>query len=123
MTHSDTLQQHQQLCDELYQSALDENRVLRQDQRAPDAAMVARKQNLLARLDQSLDALRTLPAVSSRDGDSLAQLDRARSRILQILQLEKENELMLNRITAGARPSGATAPASALLKKIYSRSA
>ena len=117
------MQRHQQLCDELHQCALEENRGLRQNSRAPDAAMSARKQSLLAKLDESLVALRALPSVSSRDAEALAQLDRARSRILQILQLEKENELLLNRINSGARPSHSSAPASALLKKIYSRSA
>ena len=123
MSQPDTLQRHQQLCDELHQGVLEENRLLRQELRAPGPDMIARKQVLLAKLDESLVALRALPSVSSRDSEALAQLDRARSRILQILQLEKENELLLNRVSSGARPGGAAAPASSLLKKIYSRSA
>jgi hypothetical protein len=76
---------------------------------------------LLARLDQNLEALRALPSVSSRDAAALAQLDKARSRILQILQLDKENERLMLRASAGGLPPGAPAPSSAMLRKIYSR--
>ena len=41
------LQQHQQLCDEIYQCVLDENRFLRQHQRVPDTALLNRKRALL----------------------------------------------------------------------------
>lgn len=119
----ETLQHHQQLCDELHQSALEENRFLRQHQRAPDADHLERKRGLLARLDESLAALRTVPAASARDAATQERLERSRARILQILQLDRENEQLLLRCSL-AGPRSATAPAApsaVLLQKIYAR--
>jgi hypothetical protein len=104
---------------------LEENRFLRQHQRAPDAAFIARKRQLLERLDSSLANLRTIPAGSVRDPAVRDALEKTRTRILQILQLDKENEQLLLRVSLPSqRP--ATAPATpmasvAMLQKIYSR--
>jgi hypothetical protein len=124
MTPLQALQHHQQLCDALHELALEENRFLQQHQRAPEAALLERKRKLLAQLDESLEAIRAVP----RDGDgspALRQaLDKARARILQILQLDKENEQLLLRYSLGAaRPAGAAAHAvpTGLLQKIYQR--
>ncbi|MDB6093951.1 MAG: hypothetical protein JWM32_1513 [Verrucomicrobia bacterium] len=125
MSHLPTLQQHQQLCDEIHQCVMDENRFLRQHQRVPDAALLARKRSLLEQLDISLAALRTLPAASVRDPATQASLEKTRARILQILQLDKENEQLLLRSSLASAHSGgaqaAPAPATALLQKIYAR--
>ena len=125
MSQLTTLQQHQQLCDEIHQCVLDENRFLRQHQRVPDEALLARKRGLLEKLDLSLAALRQIPAASARDASLQAGLEKTRARILQILQLDKENEQLLLRCSlAGAHPNGpvpAPAPATALLQRIYAR--
>jgi hypothetical protein len=123
MNQSETIQTHQQLCDEIHLCVLDENRYLRQHQRAPDAALTTRKRELLARLDATLAALRTVPAASARDPHTQAQLGKTRDRILQILQLDQENEQLLLRCSlAATRPTGAPpAPSVALLQKIYAR--
>jgi len=118
------LQQHQQLCDDIYQCVLDENRFLRQHQRVPDAAMLARKRILLGQLDDSLTALRAVPASSAREPSLQAGLEKNRARILQILQMEKENEQLLLRCSLASTTGGAAAapaPASSLLQKIYAR--
>ena len=117
------LQQHQALCDEIHQAVLDENRFLRQHHRVPDAAMIERKRALLEKLDRSLAALRALPAASARDPETRAQLESTRGRILQILQLDKENEQLLLRCSLGAnaRPSAGPAPSVSMLQKIYAR--
>jgi hypothetical protein len=122
MNQWDTLRLHQELCDEVYQCVLEENRSLSLDGMKPSPDLIEKKRLLLARLDKNLESLRTLPAVSSRDADALAQLDKARSRILQILQMDKENERLMLRASAGGAQAGAATPSSALLKKIYSRS-
>jgi hypothetical protein len=119
----ETLQQHHLLCDEIYQCALAENRFLRQHQRPLDAATVEHKRTLLARLDVSLAALRTLPAGGKRDAATRAQLENTRARILQILELDKENEQLLLRFSlSGPRPAApVNGPSAALLQKIYAR--
>lgn len=127
MTQLETIQEHHRVCDEIHQCVLDENRFLRQQQRAPDAALLERKRTLLAKLDATLTALRGVPAASVRDPQTREQLELTRARILQILQLDKENEQLLLRCSlASARP--ASAPAStptsvSMLQKIYSRCA
>lgn len=125
MNQSEIIQEHHRLCDEIHQCVLDENRFLRQQQRAPDAALLDRKRTLLQKLDGSLAALRALPAASARDPETREQLEKTRARILQILQLDKENEQLLLRCSLNAtRPTTAPAAPTAsvsMLQKIYSR--
>lgn len=125
MTQLETIQEHHRLCDEIHQCVQDENRFLRTQQRAPDAALLERKRSLLARLEASLETLRAVPAASVRDPGTRAELDKSRARILQILQLDRENEQLLLRSSLGAAkaPGAAPAPSVALLQKIYARSA
>jgi hypothetical protein len=123
MTQFAAIQAHHQLCDDIHQCVLDENRFLRQHQRAPDAALLERKAALLAKLDTSLEALRAVPAASVRDPEMRTALEKTRARILQVLQLDKENEQLLLRCSLNAtRPAGAPPPASvSMLQKIYAR--
>lgn len=125
MSQFAALHEHQQLCDEIHQCVLDENRFLRQQQRAPDAALLERKRTLLAKLDTTLAALRTVPAASARDPETRAQLEKTRARILQILQLDKENEQLLLRCSLAANRPATTTPAASvtMLQKIYARCA
>ncbi len=122
---TDAIREHQQLCDEIHQCVLEENRHLRQHQRAPAESLIARKRLLLERLDHSLASLRSIPPSSVRDPDLRDQLEKTRARILQILQLDKENEQLLLRVSLGgnrAPAEGANPPASvAMLQKIYAR--
>jgi len=120
MTSPDQVSIHQQICDELYTLALDENRFLQQEKRAPDAALLERKAALLSRLDQSLTALRAAPRP---DAARRSALDQARSRIMQILQLDRENEQLLLRYSLARSPAPAAAPqgSAATLDRLYSR--
>jgi hypothetical protein len=125
MTQLDAIREHHQLCDEIHQCVLDENRFLRQHQRTPDATFLTRKRQLLEKLDRTLAALRSLPAASARDPATREQLEKTRARILQILQLDKENEQLLLRcsLTAGRPTDGVPKPTAsvAMLQKIYAR--
>ena len=126
MTQFAAIQAHHQLCDEIHQCVLDENRFLRQEQRAPDQALIERKTALLAKLDTSLAALRAVPAASIRDPEMRAALEKTRGRILQVLQLDKENEQLLLRCSLNATrptraPAAAAAPSVSMLQKIYAR--
>lgn len=118
------LQQHQDLCNELHQLALEENSFLQQHRRTPDAALLDKKKRLLARLDETLAALRAVPRNSADSANFRAALDKTRARILQILQLDKENEQLLLRFSlanAGGVTPTPTAPSASVLQKIYQR--
>ncbi len=119
----ETLQNHQQLCDELHQLALEENRFLQQHRRAPEAVILDRKRALLARLDTSLAELRALPRATAKTPGLATALEKARTRTIQILQLDKENEQLLLRysLSPGAKPVASATPP-AVLQKIYQRS-
>jgi hypothetical protein len=118
------LQQHQQLCDELHALALEENSFLQQNRRVPDEPLLERKRSLLGRLDETLAALRNAPRDGVNSADFRQAVEKTRSRILQILQLDRENEQLLLRFSlAGGRVAATTpAPASpSVLQKIYQR--
>lgn len=125
MTQHETILEHHHLCDEIHQCVLEENHFLRQQMRAPDAALLDRKRALLGRLDVTLAALRSVPAASARHPDVRDQLEKTRARILQILQLDRENEQLLLRCSLAVnRTPGAALPAAAsvsMLQKIYAR--
>jgi len=122
MTPTEALQQHQQTCDELYELALEENRFLQQHQRTPEAELLDRKRALLSRLDASLAALREVPPGEARELALRGALDKTRSRILQILQIDKENEQLLMRYSLGRGPAQSAAPVDpGMLQRIYSR--
>jgi len=124
MTPMQALQQHQQLCDELHEFALEENRFLQQNRRTPDAPLLERKRTLLSRLDETLAALRG----ASREGVNAPEfrqaIEKTRTRILQILQLDRENEQLLLRFSlTGGRTHVSATPATSpsVLQKIYQR--
>ena len=86
MTQSEILTQHQQVCDEIHQLALEENRFLKQNQRVPDSSFMERKKALLARLDQSLTDLKTASDdANPANRPDPAAVEKARARIMQIL--------------------------------------
>lgn len=124
MSPTEALQQHRQLCDELHQLALEENSFLQQHRRTPDAALLDRKKALLTRLDDTLAALRGA-ARTGHEGPAFRDaLEKTRARILQILQLDRENEQLLLRFSlAAGRPATPTptTPNPSLLQKIYQR--
>ena len=97
MTHPDPLQNHRKLCDEMYQLALEENRFLKEQGRPPTLELVERKRALLARLDESLTALRSAPSDQPASPETHAAAEQAKARILQFLHLDRENEQLLLR--------------------------
>lgn len=121
MHPSQVLLEHDSVCQDVHQCVLDENRFLRQYERAPNAAMIERKTALRARLETSLAAIRELPAASAHDVDTRALLEKTRSRILQVLHLDRENEQLLLRCSLSARRVTPAAPSSSLLQYIYGR--
>lgn len=136
MTPTEALRHHQNLCDELHQLALEENRFLKQNQRVPDAPLLEKKRALLARLDESLSAIKAGNAAASTasparpDPERSEVIEKSRAKLLQILHLDRENEQLLLRYSLGVRPARPVqnSPASAIppaapghLQRLYDR--
>jgi hypothetical protein len=109
MKESSPLAKHQALCDDLYRLALDENRFLKESGRSPGPELAARKRELLARLDESLAALRGATAPLGDEDRKMAELTKA--RVLQFLHLDRENEQLLLRGSLARPAAASTAPA------------
>ena len=124
MTPLEALQLHRTLTDELHQLALEENRHLRQHQIAPGKDLLDRKSALLERLENVLTILRETPRGTATGTQCREAIEQVKSRILQILQLDKENEqLLLRHSLSAGRPAApaAPAPSASVLQKIYQR--
>lgn len=121
MTPAQALQQHQQVCDELHALSLEENSFLQQHRHAPGAEFAERKRALIARLDAVLEALREAPKGALSEHSYRTALDATRARVLQILQLERENEQLLLRASLSRTVTGLPTLSPATLGKIYQR--
>jgi hypothetical protein len=122
MNTKEAIQQHRQICDELYELALEENRFLQENKRPPDAALLDRKRAALGRLDAAIAALRASPSRDARDPAKRAALEKTQTRIMQILQVDRENEQLLTRysLSRGTAPQ-AQPPERGRLQSIYAR--
>jgi hypothetical protein len=104
MTHPDPLQNHRKLCDELYQLALEENRFLKEQGRPPAFELVEKKRALLARLDESLAALRAASRDQPMSTEAQGAVEQTKARIMQFLHLDRENEQLLLRYSLAPKP-------------------
>ena len=121
MNTQEAIQQHRQICDELYELALEENRFLQQNRRLPDAELTERKRAALGRLDCALSALQTAAPESARDPHRRSALEKTQARIMQILQIDRENEQLLVRYSLSRGASSQAAPETTALQRIYSK--
>ena len=121
MTPLEALQQHQKLCNDLHELALEENRFLQQHRRAPGADFLERKKAMLGRLDETLAALRNANREGTKSTEFKQAVEKTRARILQILQLDRENEQLLLRVSLSGNRATAPAPAPSVLQSIYQR--
>lgn len=127
MTSPDILRRHLQLCDELHQLTLEENRFLKEQQRAPDTGLLERRRQALARLEESIASLKTADAATpplhpDQRHQRRDTIEQAKARILQILHLQRENEQLVLRFSLGPKKAVALAPAPpppSKLQKIY----
>jgi hypothetical protein len=123
---TDPLSEHLQVCDDLHQLALEENRFLKQHQRIPDPSLLERHQTLINQLEASLARVRDsdtarVPSDPDLRARRATVIEQARSRLLQILHLLRENEQLVLRHSLG--PVRIAAPASpppvGRLQKLY----
>jgi ElaB/YqjD/DUF883 family membrane-anchored ribosome-binding protein len=123
MNIQDAIQQHRQICDELYELALEENRILQEQHSPAGAEFMDRKRRALGLLDEAVTALRTASSENSRELQRRDSLAKNQARIMQILQLDRENEQLLTRYSLGRGAAPIFTPAAgAQLQNLYSRS-
>jgi hypothetical protein len=120
MTISEAIQQHRQICDELYQLALEENRFLQENRRPADAPLLERKRAALGKLEAAMAALRSAPPGDAKDPARRVALEKTQARIMQILQVDRENEQLLLRysLSRGAPPPNPL-PERSTLQRLY----
>jgi hypothetical protein len=118
MTPAEILQRHQVLCDEIHQLTLEENRFLKQNQRVPDSALREKKQSLLSKLDESVASIKQISQMLQAQDPSASKgldhdaVEKLRSRIMQILLLDRENEQLLFRYSLSGTPKQTNIPPS-----------
>lgn len=114
MKRSEAVDKHLEICEELLALALEENRILREEKKLPDAKILTRKEELLLRLTASVEALKASEK-GTKGGPGLAL---ARERSMQILRLDRENEQLLLRHSLGA-PRPVVAQSLAAAAQLY----
>ena len=106
----EVLERHRQICDDLYQLALEENQFLQENKRPYGADLLDRRQVLLDRLTNNLGALKQALAPAPGEAKDLGELrERVRARILQIIHLDRETEKLILRYSLQSRGGGAPA--------------
>ena len=111
----EVLERHRQICDDLYQLSLEENKYLLEQKRTFGAELLQRRQALLDQLTGNLEALKQAIAPAAGEARPLADLkEKVRQRILQIIHLDRENEKLILRYSLQSRgpatASGAPSP-------------
>jgi len=122
MRFKDIILKHQEICNELYALYLEENKLLQKNQQISDYSILERKKNLLVQLDENLTLIQTTEKLEKRDPSTRDVLDKTKSRILQILQLDRENEQLILKLSITKGPDKPEEQINTtLLKRIYSR--
>jgi len=122
MRFKDIILKHQEICNELYALYLEENKLLQKNQQISDYSILERKKSLLVQLDENLTLIQTTEKLEKRDPSTRDALDKTKSRILQILQLDRENEQLILKLSITKGPDKPEEQINTtLLKRIYSR--
>ena len=99
MEPEEVLRRHLELCREVHKLLIEENSWLKKTQSLPSEAILARKQEVLPMLDQSLAALKKLqPDQFSPFGDCKELVNASHAKLMQIFYLDRENEDLLQKI-------------------------
>jgi hypothetical protein len=96
MNLTETLDDHFQLCQEVHQLLLEENRLLQATRKPPERSFLDRKEALLPRLDDSVRALQVARLnAPANPGAHAPSLERVQKKMLAMLLLDRENEKLL----------------------------
>jgi len=122
----EVLERHRQICDDLYQLSLEENKYLLEQKRTFGVELLQRRQALLDQLTGNLEALKQAIAPAAGEARPLADLkEKVRQRILQIIHLDRENEKLILRYSLQSRgpttPSTPTPPPAGSVARLYSK--
>jgi len=123
----EVLERHRQICDDLYQLALEENQFLQEKKRPFGADLLDRRQTLLDQLTTNLEALKQAFAPAPGETKELSELrEKVRARILQIIHLDRETEKLILRYSLqsrGGAPASGTppAPSAGNVARLYSK--
>ncbi len=99
MEPEDVLRQHLELCQNVHKLLIEENSWLKKNRVLPGEDLLARKQQLLPMLDQSLGSLKQLqPEHFSPFGDCKELVNASHAKLMQIFYLDRENEDLLRKI-------------------------
>ena len=94
------LNQHLQLCTQVYELLLEENTWLKTEKSVPTQDLLDKKQILLPQLETSLLDLKKLkPELFSPFDNSKKLVGESHSKLLKIFYLDRENEELLVKIT------------------------
>lgn len=123
MSFPETLTAHAEVCTDLYDLMLAENRLLKASAHAIEEPFLNRKRAMLVALTNSLDNLRT----SARHRESTtpelrAAMERLQQMILKTLLLDRENEQLLLKTALHPRTAssaGTPAAAPAQVRRAY----
>ena len=121
MNVQEAIQNHREICDELYALAMEENRFLQENRRPAEKELIDRRRVALKRLDDAVVALRAVPSGGVRDPSRRDALEKTQARIMQILQIDRENEQLLTRHSLSrGTPPAPDSPDRGALQRIYS---
>jgi hypothetical protein len=115
MKRSEAVENHLKVCEQLHALVLEENRILRDEQRLPGPETSTRKEGLLRQLEGSVAALKT----ADTDAGGGPWLAVACERSMQILRLDRENEQLLLRHSLGATRRPAVAQSLSAAAQLY----
>lgn len=123
MSLPQALTHHAEVCDEIYELMLAENRVLKASGRGLEESILNRKRAMLLSLTASLETVRDHARLrESLTPELRAAMEKVQQIILKTLLLDRENEQLLLKTALQPKPSptvGAAPPAAAQVQRMY----
>jgi len=117
------LREHIRLCSDLRDLFIEEGKIMRSTGLPPDEAFLERKQQFLPALDKGLELLQRINEDPDSFDRSLSPLvEEARSQVMKLMMLDRENERLLLKSTLPPKMKEAYGKAAAgQVAKAYAR--